>query len=67
VHTEIVCSQRLHPRSLRRGTQVGPPHCLWRCRRKGKRAGPARYEEEDSMGVKYGVDSTGSAEMSAQR
>ena len=40
---------------LAKGTQVGPPDCLWRRQRKGGRAGPARYGEEDSMGVKIGL------------
>jgi hypothetical protein len=40
---------------LAKGKRVGPPHCLWRRQRQGRRAGPARYEEKDSMGVKIGL------------
>ena len=37
---------------LARGTQVGPPHCRWRRRIIGRRAGPARYGKKHSTGVK---------------
>src|ERR1017187_1319530 len=52
--TPGVCSQLLHPCSLRgKGTQVGPPHCRWRHAENKCRAEPARYGKKDSTGVQF--------------